>query len=130
MRAYVFITDRDTFPMVRNNSFWGVGVKGILNSFDKSDWRKLAVGKKPYFGMIGDILGTRNGNIVFLYERQAVFHGIYKIISEPFFEPTPSGCVDETWPTRVKIKCLNYFSQPMPEDYLFSAKEYESKFWE
>lgn len=37
MRAYVFITDRDTFPMVRDNSFWGVGVKGILNSFDKSD---------------------------------------------------------------------------------------------
>lgn len=38
-------------------------------------------------------------------------------------------CVDETWPIRVKIECLNYFPQPVPEDYLFSTKEYESKFW-
>jgi hypothetical protein len=129
MRAHVFITDKNTFPVVRNNSFWGVGVKGIPNTFDEVIYENLGNGKKPYFGMIGDILGTRIGDIVFLYERQVGFHGIYKIASKPFFDPTPIGCVNETWPIRVEIECLNYFPQPVPEDYLFSTKEYESKFW-
>ncbi len=129
MRAHVFITNKDTFPVVRDNSFWGVGVKGIPNTFDRVIKENLGNGKKPYFGMIGDILGTRIGDIVFLYERQVGFHGIYKIVSEPFFDPTPIECVDETWPIRIEIKCLNYFPEPVPEDYLFSTKEYESKFW-
>lgn len=129
MRAHVFITDNNTFPVVRDNSFWGVGIKGIPDSLDKVIEENLRNGKKPYFGMIGDILGTRIDDIVFVYERQVGFHGIYKIASEPFFDPTPIGCVDETWPIRVEIECLKYFPNPVPEDYLFSTKEYESKFW-
>ncbi|MEW6621116.1 MAG: hypothetical protein AB1422_17590 [bacterium] len=129
MRAHVFITDENTFPVVRDNSFWGVGIKGIPNTLNEVVEENLKNGKKPYFGMIGDILGTRVGDIVFLYERQVGFHGIYKIVSEPFFDSTPIGCVGETWPIRVEIELLNYFSQPVPEDYLFSTKEYESKFW-
>jgi len=129
MRAHVFITDKDTFPVVRNNNFWGVGIKGIPNTLGKLIKENISNGKKPYFGMIGDILGTRIGDLVFLYERQVGFHGIYKILSKPFFDPTHIECVDETWPIRVEIECLNYFSQPVPEDYLFSTKEYESKFW-
>ena len=129
MRAHVFITNKDTFPVVRDNSFWGVGIKGIPNTLDKLFEENLRNGKKSYFGMIADILGTRIGDVVFLYERQAGFHGIYRITSKPFFDPTPIGCVDETWPIRVEIECLNYFREPVPEDYLFSTKEYESKFW-
>lgn len=129
MRAHVFITDKDTFPVVRDNSFWGVGIKGIPNTLEEVIKENLENGRKPYFGMIGDILGTRIGDIVFLYERQAGFHGIYKIASKPFFDPTSIGCVDETWPIRVEIECLNYFPYPVHEDYLFSTKEYESKFW-
>ncbi len=129
MRAHVFITDENTFPVVRDNSFWGVGIKGIPNTLNEVIEENLKNSKKPYFGMIGDMLGTRVGDIVFLYERQVGFHGIYKIVSEPFFDPTPIGCVDETWPIRVEIELLNYFPQPVPEDYLFSTKEYESKFW-
>jgi hypothetical protein len=129
MKAHVFITNKDTFPIVRDNSFWGVGIRGVPNTLEKTIKENLENGRKPYFGMIGDILGTRIGDIVFLYERQVGFHGIYKITSEPFFDPAPIGCVDETWPIRVKIECLNYFPQPVPEDYLFSTKEYESKFW-
>ncbi|MCD6385557.1 hypothetical protein J7M23_07230 [Candidatus Sumerlaeota bacterium] len=125
----MFITDKDTFPVVRDNSFWGVGIKGIPHSLEEIINENLKNGKKPYFGMIGDILGTRIGDIVFLYERQVGFHGIYEIAGEPFFDPTAIGCVDETWPLRVEINCLNYFPQPVPEDYLFSRKEYESKFW-
>ncbi|MGQ9631893.1 MAG: hypothetical protein ACUVXI_16515 [bacterium] len=129
MKAHVFITDKNTFPVVRDNSFYGVGIKGIPNSLASVIEENLRNGKKPYFGMIGDILGTRIGDIVFLYERQVGFHGIYKVASEPFFDPTPIGCVDETWPIRVEIECLNYFPQSVPEDYLFSTKEYESRFW-
>jgi hypothetical protein len=129
MRAHVFITDKDTFPVVRDNGFWGVGIKGVPNTLEKVIEENLKNGKKPYFAMIGDILGTRVNDIVFLYERRVGFHGIYRITSKPFFDPTPIGCVDETWPIRVKIECLNYFPQPVPEDYLFSTKEYESKFW-
>jgi len=129
MRAHVFITDKDTFPVVRDNSFWGVGIEGIPNTFDKVIKENLKNGRKPYFGMIGDMLGTRIGDVVFLYERQVGFHGIYKIASKPFFDSTSIGCVDETWPIRVEIECLNYFPEPVPEDYLFSTKEYESKFW-
>jgi hypothetical protein len=129
MRAHVFITDSKTFPVARDNSFWGVGIKGIPNRFDDVIRENLRNGKKPYFGMIADMLGTRINDIVFLYERQVGFHGIYKIISKPFFDPTPIGCIDETWPIRVKIECISYFPKPVPEDYLFSTKEYESKFW-
>jgi hypothetical protein len=129
MRAHVFITDQETFPVVRDNSFWGVGIKGIPNTFEKVVRENLNNGKKQYFGMIGDILGTRIGDLVFLYERQVGFHGIYKIVSEPFFDPTPIGCVGEIWPIRVEIECLNYFPDPVPEDYLFLTKEYESRFW-
>jgi len=129
MRAHVFITDKYTFPVVRDNGFWGVGTRGIPNKLDEVIKENIRNGKKPYFGMIADILGTRIGDIVFLYERQVGFHGIYRIISEPFFDSTPIECIDETYPIRVKIDCVSYFPKPVPEDYLFSTKEYESKFW-
>lgn len=129
MRAHVFITDTDTFPVVRDNGFWGVGIKEIPDTFDKLIEENFGKPQRPYLGMIGDILGTRCGDLVFLYERQVGFHGVYKVSSEPFFDSTTIGCVDATWPIRVEIECLNYFPQPVPEDYLFSTKEYESKFW-
>jgi hypothetical protein len=129
MRAHVFITNKQTFPVVREHGFYGVGVEGIPRKFESVIRENLRDPRKPYFAMIGDILGTRVGDLVFLYERQKGFHGIYEITSKPFFDPTPVGCVNETWPLRVEIKCLNYFSEPVPEDHLFSTKEYESKFW-
>jgi hypothetical protein len=129
MRAHVFITDERTFPVVRDNSFYGVGVKGIPDSLGGLISENLRNPRKPYFAMFADILGTRVGDIAFLYERQKGFHGIFRVSSEPFFDPTPTGCVDETWPIRLEIECLNYFAEPVPEDYLFSTKEYEAKFW-
>ncbi|MEO0144714.1 MAG: hypothetical protein ABIL89_02090 [candidate division WOR-3 bacterium] len=129
MRAHILITDKQTFPVVRDNGFWGVGVKGIPNDFKKVIEENLKEPKKPYFAMIADILGTRKGDIVFLYERQVGFHGIYKIASTPFFDPSKIGSVDETYPIRIELECLNYFQKPVPEDLLFSTKEYESKCW-
>ncbi len=68
MRAHVFITNKDTFPVVRDNSFWGVGIRGIPDSFDKVIKENLKSGKKLYIGSIADMLTLRVGNIVFLYE--------------------------------------------------------------
>lgn len=107
----------------------GVGIKDIPDTLDEVIKENLSNSKKPYFSMIADIFGTRIGDLVFLYERQVGFHGIYKITSSPFFDSTTIGCVDKNWPIRVKMECLNYFPEPVPEDYLFSTKEYESKFW-
>jgi len=129
VRAHIFITNKDTFPVVRDNSFCGVGIEGIPNTLDKVIKENLDKVQKPFFKMIGDIFGTRLGDIVFLYEREFGFHGVYRVVSEPFFDPTPISCVGETWPIRIEIECLNYFPRPVPEDYLFSTKEYESKFW-
>ncbi len=84
MRGHVFITDKDTFPVVRDNSFWGVGIKDIPSTLDNVVKENLTNVRSPYFGMMGDILGTRIGDVVFLYERQIGFHGIYRITSEPF----------------------------------------------
>lgn len=84
MRAHVFITDERTFPVVRDNNFYGVGVKGIPVSLGGLISENLKNPRKPYFAMVGDVLGTRIGDIVFLYERQVGFHGIYRIASEPF----------------------------------------------
>lgn len=129
MRAHILITDNKTFPVVRDNGFWGVGIKGMPNTYEKIIEENLKHSKKPYFKMIADILGTKVGDIVFFYERQVGFHGVYKIISKPFFDPKPIGCVDATWPLRIKVECINYFPIPVPEDLLFSSKEYESKCW-
>jgi len=84
---------------------------------------------KPYFKMVADVLGTRPGDLAFLYERGVGFHGVYRIKSRPFFDPTPIGCVDATWPIRVEIECVHYFPNPVPEDLLFSSRDGESRFW-
>ncbi len=65
MRAHVFITNSKTFPVARDNGFWGVGINGIPNKFDELIEENIRNGKKPYFGMIADILGTRIGDILF-----------------------------------------------------------------
>jgi len=43
----------------------GVGINGIPNKFDELIEENIRNGKKPYFGMIADILGTRIGDILF-----------------------------------------------------------------
>jgi len=130
MRTHVFITDKRTFPIVRDNGFWGIGVKDIPSEFTRLIEDNLRNPRKPYFSILADVLGTRVGDIVFLYERQAGFHGIYKVKSPPFFDPTPIGSIiDERWPIRMEIECVDYFPKPVPESYLFSTRDYELKCW-
>lgn len=133
MRAHVLITDKETHNTVVENGFWAAKLpdkwkykpstySDLLN-YQKENPRK------PVVGIIGDSLGTRVGDIVFLYERQVGFHGIYKVKSKPFFDITTFGKIDNQFPIRIEIECLNYFKEPIPEGMLFSTKEYESKFW-
>ena len=133
MNAHVLITDRRTHQTVVRNGFWAIKLPDKwkykprtyqdLLSFQKENR------KKPVIGMVADILGTRIGDTVFLYERQVGFHGIYKIISSPFFGIETYEKIDAQFPIRVEIECLNYFRKPVSEDLIFSTKEYESRFW-
>ncbi len=129
MQAHVLITDRDTHRIVIENGFWGAKFEFKPGSYQDLIDVCLKHPRKKYFGIIADILGTRPNDIVFLYERQVGFHGIYKITSEPFFDITPFSVIDGFYPIRMTIECLSYFPKPVPEDYLFSTKEYESRFW-
>jgi len=49
MRAHVFITDKNTYPVVRDNSFYGVGIKGIPNTVEEVIKANLDDGKKTIF---------------------------------------------------------------------------------
>jgi len=129
MSAHVFITDKDTHRIVSENGFWSTKFDFKPRSYQDLIEACLTKPRKKYFCILADILGTRPNDIVFLYERQVGFHGIYKIISEPFFDITPFSLVDEHYPIRLEIECLSYFPRPVPEDYLFSTKIYEAKFW-
>jgi hypothetical protein len=90
-----------------------------------------------YRGMVADILGTRSGDLAFLYETGVGFHGIYEITSKPFFDNTiihgvgefEDRCVNRNICLRVLIDCKYYFSQPVPEDMLFATPERETLFW-
>ena len=129
MQAHVLITDKSTHRIVTENGFWGTKFDFSPESHRDLIEACLRQPRKKYFGMIADILGTRLNDIVFLYERQVGFHGVYKIIGEPFFDITPFSVINGLYPIRIEIECLSYFPKPVPEDYLFSTKEYESKFW-
>jgi len=104
-------------------------VKGIPDDLNTVIEENLKNSKKPYFKMIADILGTRTGDVVFYYEKQVGFHGVYRVISEPFFDTTPVNSIDKTWPLRLEIECIKYFPLPVPEGYLFSSRDYETRFW-
>jgi hypothetical protein len=129
VQAHVLITDKNTHKIVTEHGFWGTKFDFSPTSYPNFISICLQNPRKKYFGMIADILGTRPNDLVFLYERQVGFHGIYKVVGIPFFDTTPFSVINGNYPIRIEIECLSYFSKPVPEDYLFSTKEYETKFW-
>jgi hypothetical protein len=133
MRGHVLITDKETHNTVVENGFWAIKIPNKWGYKPKTYKDLLRYQKenpkKPVIGMIADILGTRLGDTVFLYERQVGFHGIYKVRSAPFFDISSFGKIGAQFPIRIEIECVNFFQKPVSEDLLFSTKEYESKFW-
>jgi len=132
MNAHVLITNPETYPVCRDRLFWGVGTPDCPNVFE--EWVSSANTRKPYLKMLVDMLGLSIGDLVFLYERQAGFHGVYKVVSPLFFDTTSVSNgeglrVDHQWPLRIRLECLYYFAKPVPEDLLFSTPHYENVFW-
>jgi len=132
MKAHVLITNPETFPVCRDRLFWGIGVSGCPTNLD--DWLSPQNSRKPYLKMLVDMMGVSFGDIIFLYERQVGFHGVYKVASPLFFDianvtNTDDLVVGHQWPLRIRIESLYYFPKPVPEDLLFSTPRYERVFW-
>jgi len=130
MNAHILITDETTHDTVVKNSFWALKFSGIkpknVEAIIDAQFQNT---KKPYYAMLCDFFSLSEGDLIFFYKRQVGFFGIYKIKGEPFFDNTPYGSINEHFPIRVKLECINYFEKPVPEELIFSTKEYESRFW-
>ena len=130
MNSHILITDESTHETVVKNSFWALKFSDLkpknINEIINAQFQNT---KKPYYAMLCDFFSLRDGDLIFLYKRQVGFFGIYKIEGDPFFDTTMYDNIDESFPIRIKIKCINYFEKPVPEELLFSTKEYESRFW-
>jgi hypothetical protein len=132
MKAHVLITDTETFPVCRDRLFWGIGTPDCPNTFE--EWADPANSRKPYLKMLVDMISLSVGDLIFLYERQAGFHGVYKVASPLFFDTenvvnNDGLSVGRQWPLRIKLENVYYFPKPIPEDMLFSTPHYENIFW-
>jgi len=133
MKAHILITNKETFPICRDRLIWGVGIEDIPEHFNELVDMKNS--RKPYLKMLVDMLGIRKGDLVFLYERQVGFHGVYKVNSDLFWDTsdivdTSNGnIIGKQWPLRICLECVNYFPNSVPEDLLFSTPKYENDFW-
>lgn len=132
MKAHVLITNKETFPVCRDRLFWGIGTPDCPTVFE--EWLNPTNSRKPYLKMLVDMFGLSVGDLIFLYERQVGFHGIYKVTSTLFFDSTNVSnegnfSVDSQWPLRIQLECVYYFAKPVPEDLLFSTPNYENAFW-
>lgn len=133
MRAHIFNVDEHTFPVHRDRGFCGTGKIGT----PLSSYQQALDSPRTFSGLITDLLGTRLNDLVFFYESQRGFHGVYQIISPPFFDPQDICGVGEfgnekvgaDLPFRLLIQCLYYFPEPVPEDLIFSTSEHERTFW-
>lgn len=130
MNSHILITDSETHDTVINNSFWALKFSDLkperLEDIIEAQFNNS---RKPYYAMICDFFALRDGDLVFFYKRQSGFYGIYKVKGEPFFDNTIVDKIDQSFPIRIQTECINYFEKPIPEELIFSTREYESKFW-
>lgn len=132
MKAHVLITNKDTFPVCRDRLFWGIGIADCPSRFE--EWVNPANSRKPYLKMLVDMSGISRGDLIFLYERQVGFHGVYKANSPLFFDATNvvdqrGRSVGSQWPLRITLDCIYYFAEAVPEDLLFATPHHENIFW-
>lgn len=133
MRSHIFNVDTHTFPVHRDRGFCGTGKREYpLKTFEQA----LKEPRK-FSSIIVDLKGTRPGDLVFFYESRRGFHGIYQVISPPFFDPQTVFGIDKfsrhkveaDVPFRLLIEGVDYFPEPVPEDLIFSTPNYERIFW-
>jgi hypothetical protein len=133
MRAHIFNVDEKTFPVHRDREFCGTGKIG----FSLTNYQQVLDKQRTFSDLIADLKGTRPGDLVFFYERRRGFHGIYQVISPPFFDPQEIFGIGEfshhkvgaDVAFRLPVKCVDYYPEPVPEDLIFSTPTYERIFW-
>ncbi len=133
MRAHIFNVDQTTFPVHRDRKFCGTGKIGS----SVNNYQRVLDQPRTFSEIITDLKGTRVGDLVFFYEKRRGFHGIYQVISPPFFDPQEIFGIGEfshhkvgaDVPFRLLVKCVDYFPEPVPEDLIFSTPTYERIFW-
>lgn len=133
MRTHIFNVDETTFPVHRDREFCGTGKIG----FSLTNYQQVLDQQRTFSDLIVDLKGTRPGDLVFFYERRRGFHGVYQVVSLPFFDPQEVLGVGEfsqhkvgaDVPFRLPITCVDYFPEPVPEDLIFSTPTYERIFW-
>lgn len=133
MNAHIFNVDDRTFPVHRDRGFCGVGKPGTPVHSRQEVLRQI----KTFSGILTDLQGTRPNDLVFFYERQRGYHGVYQILTPPFFDPQEiygvgdfsEHAVGADLPFRLLVRCIAYFPEPVPEDLLFSTPAYERTFW-
>jgi len=133
VNAHIFNVDEHTFPVHRDRGFCGTGKIGTL----VETYEEALSKSRTFSGIVTDLKGTRPNDLVFFYESRRGFHGVYQVVSPPFFDPQDvygagefSGHkVGADLPFRLLIRCLDYFPEPVPEDLIFSTPAYERTFW-
>jgi hypothetical protein len=133
LNAHIFNVDDYTFPVHRDREFCGTGKRET----PVQDYRDALAKARTFSGIITDLKGTRLNDLVFFYESRRGFHGVYQIISPPFFDPQDIYGVGEfgghkvgaDLPFRLAVRCVDYFPEPVPEDLVFSTPTYERIFW-
>ena len=92
-KGFVFVVDRETYPVHRDRLFCGV----------KNPSAKTSRGHPNFslFGLYADLLSVRKGDIVFFYQMrideaktERGFRGVFKIKSEPFFDTEDIDGID------------------------------------
>jgi len=137
MRSHVFVVNERTFPTCRNRRVCATGVRGIPEDYSALVDANIQHPQKQYFSLICDIACTRPGDLVFFYERQEGFHGIYVVDGPPYFDASiiqdidgsNGQVVDGQWPFRIPIRLEAYFERPVPEERLFTTRDRETCFW-
>ncbi|RLF09596.1 MAG: hypothetical protein DRJ69_04380 [Thermoprotei archaeon] len=92
-KAFVFVVDKFSFPVHRSRGF--CGVKNPGRRVEEDEEIKAVENKPQLHSLIADLKATRQGDLVFFYQRRIDeppekrgFRGIYKIISDPFYDDT------------------------------------------
>lgn len=138
----MFVVDGRTFPVHRDRRFCGV-----LNP-PSADAK---------MGLIADIKTVRRGDLVFFYKRrideppeERGFYGIYRIVSDPFFDDRMIKGVGEfenfavlgnkkdkkgeyadhpILPNRVLIEPMTYFNKPIPDNIAYVDRADPDHLW-
>jgi len=88
--AHVFVVDADSYPVHRDRLFCGIKNPNKLSKIKKTGHVRP---NPSYYGLIADLVTIRKGDYVIFYQMRKDeakfdrgFRGIFKIVSEPFFD--------------------------------------------